>query len=289
MFNTIIEIKRENKEGQLNIKINLYHDNEKELNKIVKATSKFKFYNDTTITNNDGSLSYTKATNVITINNIAEELLDFDNNIKELEKLFIEVGAEPLILEGYLKATDKKEYKENMEKAGNNQNIEENTKNNNMENVLSNLEIEIKNIKKDIEVLSNSINIFNDNSILEEQTLFEKQIELDKKEGLYKKVKNFKMISRDNDNDMDFIRIEDNKKNVKYCLFYYKTTSDFSITIYKENKIIGIDKDKYNNSYIMNSKKEGAEKYKTYTKIGKDKKEIYDMLLELYKLLEGTN
>ena len=110
MFNTIIEIKRENKEGQLNIKINLYHNNEKELNKIVKATNKFKFYNDTTITNNDGSLSYTKTTNVMTINNIAEDLLDFDNNIKELEKLFIEVGAEPLVIEGYLKATDKKEY-----------------------------------------------------------------------------------------------------------------------------------------------------------------------------------
>ena len=111
MFKTIIEIKRENKEGQLNIKINLYHDNKEELNKIVKVTNKFKFYNDITITNNDGSLSYTKATNVMTINNIAEELLDFDNNIKELEQLFIEVGAEPLILEGYLKATDKRDTK----------------------------------------------------------------------------------------------------------------------------------------------------------------------------------
>lgn len=289
MFNTIIEIKRENKEGQLHIKINLYHDNEKELNKIVKATNKFKFYNDTTIINNDGSLSYTKATNVITINNIAEELLDFDNNIKELEKLFGEIGAEPLILEGYLKATDKKEYKENMEKAGNNQNIEENTKNNNMENVLNNLEKEIKKLKKDIEVVSNSIDIFNDNSIFEEEALFQTQIELNKKEGLYKKFKNFKMITRDNDKNLDFIRIKDNKKNIEYALFYYKKSSNFSIIIYKDDKIISINKDKYDNNYIMNSKKEGDEKYKTYTKIGKDKKDKYETLLELYKLLEGTN
>lgn len=287
MFNTIIEIKRENKEGQINIKINLYHNNEKELNKIVKATNKFKFYNDTTIINNDGSLSYTKATNIITINNIAEELLDFDNNIKELEKLFIEAGAEPLVLEGYLKATDKKEYKENMEKAGNDQNIEENTKINNMENVLNNLEIKIKNLKKDIEGISNSINIF-DNDLLEEEALFERQIELDKKEELYKKIKNFKMITRDNSEDMDFIRIKDNKKDIEYSLFYFKKTSNFSITIYKGNKITSIDKYKYTNNYIMNSKKEGEEKYRTYTKIGKDKKDTYNTLLELYKLIKGT-
>lgn len=287
MFNTIIEIKRENKEGQINIKINLYHNNEKELNKIVKATNKFKFYNDTTIINNDGSLSYTKATNIITINNIAEELLDFDNNIKELEKLFIEAGAEPLVLEGYLKATDKKEYKENMEKAGNDQNIEENTKINNMENVLNNLEIKIKNLKKDIEVISNSIDIF-DNDLLEEEALFERQIELDKKEELYKKVKNFELITRDNSEDMDFIRIKDNKKDIEYSLFYFKKTSNFSITIYKGNKITSIDKYKYTNNYIMNSKKEGEEKYRTYTKIGKDKKDTYNTLLELYKLIKGT-
>ena len=287
MFNTIIEIKRENKEGQINIKINLYHNNEKELNKIVKATNKFKFYNDTTIINNDGSLSYTKATNIITINNIAEELLDFDNNIKELEKLFIEAGAEPLVLEGYLKATDKKEYKENMEKAGNDQNIEENTKINNMENVLNNLEIKIKNLKKDIEGISNSINIF-DNDLLEEEALFERQIELDKKEELYKKVKNFELITRDNSEDMDFIRIKDNKKDIEYSLFYFKKTSNFSITIYKGNKITSIDKYKYTNNYIMNSKKEGEEKYRTYTKIGKDKKDTYNTLLELYKLIKGT-
>ena len=288
MFNTIIEIKRENKEGQINIKINLYHNNEKELNKIVKATNKFKFYNDTTITNNDNSVSYTKTTNIITINNITEDLLDFDNNIKELEKLFIEAGAEPLVLEGYLRATDKKEYKENMEKAGNNQNIEENTKINNMENVLTNLEIEIKNLKKDIEVFANSINIF-DNDLLEEETLFERQIELDKKEELYKKIKNFKMITRDNDENMDFIRIKDDKKNIGYSLFYFKKTTNFSITIYKDDKIIGIDKEKYDNNYIMNSKKEGEEKYRTYTKIGKDKKDTYETLLELYKLIKGTN
>ena len=287
MFNTIIEIKRENKEGQINIKINLYHNNEKELNKIVKAASNFRFYNDNTIINNDGSLSYTKATNIITINNIAEELLEFDNNIKELEKLFIEAGAEPLVLEGYLKATDKKEYKENMEKAGNNQNIEENTKINNMKNVLNNLEIEIKKLKKDIEVISNSIDFGND--LLEEQSLFETQIELDKKEELYKKIKNFKMITRDNDENMDFIRIKDDKKDIGYSLFYFKKTTNFSITIYKDDKIIGIDKEKYNNNYIMNSKKEGDEKYRTYTKIGKDKKDIYNTLLELYKLIKGTN
>ena len=287
MFNTIIEIKRENKEGQLNIKINLYHNNEEELNKIVKTTSNFKFYNDTTITNNDGSLSYTKATNVITINNIAEELLQFDKNIKELEKLFIEVGAEPLVLEGYLKATDKKEYKEDMEKAGNEQNIEENTKNNNMENVLNNLEMEIKNLKKNIEVITGDIDIF-DNDLLEEETLFEMQIELDKKEKLYKKVKNFELITRDNGENINFLRIKDNKKNIKYSLFYFEKTSNFSITIYKENKIINIDKEKYGDRYIMNSKKEGAEKYKTYTKVGKDKKEMYETLLELYKLIEGT-
>ena len=287
MFNTIIEIKRENKEGQINIKINLYHNNEKELNKIVKAASNFRFYNDNTIINNDGSLSYTKATNIITINNIAEELLDFDNNIKELEKLFIEAGAEPLVLEGYLKATDKKEYKENMEKAGNNQNIEENTKINNMKNVLNNLEIEIKKLKKDIEVISNSIDFGND--LLEEQSLFETQIELDKKEELYKKIKNFKMITRDDDENMDFIRIKDDKKDIGYSLFYFKKTTNFSITIYEGNKIIGIDKEKYNNNYIMNSKKEGDEKYRTYTKIGKDKQDTYDTLLELYKLIKGTN
>ena len=287
MFNTIIEIKRENKEGQINIKINLYHNNEKELNKIVKATNKFKFYNDTTIINNDGSLSYTKATNIITINNITEELLDFDNNIKELEKLFIEAGAEPLVLEGYLKATDKKEYKENMEKAGNDQNIEENTKINNMENVLNNLEIEIKNLKKDIEVISNRIDF--DNDFLEEQSLFETQIELDKKEELYKKVKNFELITRDNSEDIDFLRIKDNKKDIEYSLFYFKATTNFSITIYEGNKITSIDKYKYTNNYIMHSKKEGEEKYKTYTKIGKDKKDTYNTLLELYKLIKGTN
>ena len=126
-----------------------------------------------------------------------------------------------------------------------------------MENVLNNLENEIKELKKDIKVKAENINIFDD-ELLAEESLFEKQIELDKKEKLYKKVKNFKLVSRDNDKNIDFLRIEDNKKNVKYCLFYYKTTSDFSITIYKENKIIGIDKDKYNNNYIMNSKKEGA-------------------------------
>lgn len=286
MFNTIIEIKRENKAGQLNIKINLYHNNEEELNKVVKATNKFKFYNDSTITNNDGSLSYTKATNVITINNIAEELLDFDNNIKELENLFIEIGAEPLILEGYLKATDKKEYKEDIEKAGNNQNVEENTKNNNMENVLSNLENEIKNIKKDIEIIASDIDIFDDNSSFEEESIFEKQIELDKKQKLYKKFKNFELISRDNGENIDFLRIKDNKKDITYSLFYFENTSNFSITIYKGNKITNIGKD-YNNNYIMNNKKEGEEKYRTYTKIGKDKKEIYDILLELYKLINA--
>lgn len=288
MFNTIIEIKRENKEGQLNIKINLYHNNEEELNKVVKATNKFKFYNDNTITNNDGSLSYTKTTNVMTINNITEDLLDFDNNIKELENLFIELGAESLILEGYLKATDKKEYKEEIEKAGNNQNIEENTKNNNMKNVLNNLENEIKNIKREIEVKTDNIDIFDDNSSLEEEAIFEKQIELDKKQKLYRKIKNFEIVSRDNSENIDFLRIKDNKKDIIYSLFYFENTSKFSITIYKGNKIININKD-YNNNYIMNNKKEGEEKYRTYTKVGKDKKEIYEMLLELYKLLEGTN
>ena len=96
------------------------------------------------------------------------------------------------------------------------------------------------------------------------------------------------MITRDNSEDLDFIRIEDDKKNVKYCLFYFKTTSNFSITIYEENKITSIDKYKCTNNYIMNSKKEGAEKYKTYTKIGKDKKEIYETLLKLYKLMRET-
>ena len=157
-----------------------------------------------------------------------------------------------------------------------------------MKNVLNNLEMEIKNLKKDVEVISNSIDIFNDN-LLEEQSLFEMQIELDKKEGLYKKIKNFELITRDNGENMDFIRIKDNKKDVKYSLFYFEKTSNFSITIYKENKIINIDKEKYGDRYIMHSKKEGEEKYRTYTKVGKDKKEIYETLLELYKLIEGTN
>ena len=156
-----------------------------------------------------------------------------------------------------------------------------------MKNVLNNLEIEIKNLKKDIEVMSNSINIF-DNDLLEEEALFERQIELDKKQKLYKKIKNFKMITRDDDENLDFIRIKDDKKNIGYALFYYKKPSSFSITIYKDDKIIGIDKEKYNNNYIMNSKKEGEEKYRTYTKIGKDKKDTYETLLELYKRIADT-
>lgn len=155
-----------------------------------------------------------------------------------------------------------------------------------MKNVLNNLEIEIKNIKKDIEVLSNNIDIFDNNSILEEEAVFEMQIELDKKQKLYKKIKNFKMISRDNDENLDFIRIKDNKKDIKYSLFYFEKTSNFSVTIYKGDKITNIDKD-YNNNYIMNNKKEGEEKYRTYTKIGKDKKDIYNTLLELYKLINA--
>ena len=156
-----------------------------------------------------------------------------------------------------------------------------------MKNVLTNLEIEIKNLKKDIEVISNSINIF-DNDLLEEESLFEIQIELDKKEELYKKVKNFELITRDNSEDMDFIRIKDNKKDLEYSLFYFKKTTNFSITIYEGSKIIGINKEKYNNNYIMNSKKEGEEKYRTYTKIGKDKKDTYETLLELYKSMRDT-
>lgn len=157
-----------------------------------------------------------------------------------------------------------------------------------MKNVLNNLEVEIKNLKKDIETISNSIDVF-DNDLLEEEALFQTQIELDKKEELYKKVKNFELITRDNSEDIDYLRIKDNKKDIKYSLFYFKETSNFSITIYKGNKITSIDKEKYNNNYIMNSKKEGEEKYRTYTKIGKDKKDIYETLLELYKLIEGTN
>ena len=156
-----------------------------------------------------------------------------------------------------------------------------------MKNVLTNLEIEIKNLKKDIEIFSNSINIF-DNDLLEEETLFQTQIELDKKEKLYKKIKNFKMITRDDDENLDFIRIKDDKKNIGYALFYHKKSSSFSIIIYKDDKIISIDKEKYNNNYIMNSKKEGDEKYRTYTKIGKDKKDTYETLLELYKRIADT-
>ena len=157
-----------------------------------------------------------------------------------------------------------------------------------MKNVLNNLENEIKNIKKEIEIISNSIDIFDDNSIFEEKAIFEKQIELDKKQKLYKKIKNFELIVRDNSENMDFLRIKDNKKNIKYCLYYFEATSGFSIMIYKDDKITNIDKDKYNNIYIMNSKKEGEEKYRHYTKIGKDKKEIYEILLELYKLIRDT-
>ena len=154
-----------------------------------------------------------------------------------------------------------------------------------MKNVLTNLEVEIKNLKKDIEVISNSIDIF-DNDLLEEESLFEVQIELDKKEELYKKVKNFELITIDNGEDMDFIRIKDNKKDIEYSLFYFKKTTNFSITIYEGNKITSIDK--YNNNYIMNNKKEEDEKYRTYTKIGKDKKDIYNTLLELYKSMRDT-
>lgn len=154
-----------------------------------------------------------------------------------------------------------------------------------MQNVLNNLEMEIKELKKAIEVKSNSIDIF-DNELLEEEGLFEKQIELDKKQKLYRKIKNFEIVSRDNNENIDFLRIKDNKKDITYSLFYFENTSNFSITIYKENKIINIDKD-YNNNYIMNNKKEGEEKYKTYTKVGKDKKDIYNTLLELYKLINA--
>lgn len=157
-----------------------------------------------------------------------------------------------------------------------------------MENVLNNLEMEIKKLKKDIEVVSNSIDIFDDNSIFEEEALFQTQIELNKKEELYKKVKNLELIVRDNNENIDFLRIKDNKKNIKYCLYYFKATSGFSIMMYEGDKITNIDKDKYTNKYIMNSKKEGAEKYRTYTKIGKDKKDTYEMLLELYKLIRDT-
>lgn len=155
-----------------------------------------------------------------------------------------------------------------------------------MENVLNNLEMEIKNIKKDIEVLSNNIDIF-DNDLLEEEALFEKQIELDKKQKLYKKVKNFELIVRDDNENIDFLRIKDNKKNIKYSLYYFKNSSGFSVLIRKGNKIINIDKYKSNNHYTMNSKKEGEEKYRHYTKIGKDKKDTYEMLLELYKLINA--
>ena len=155
-----------------------------------------------------------------------------------------------------------------------------------MKNVLNNLEMEIKELKKDIEVISNSIDIF-DNDLLEEEGLFEKQIELDKKQKLYRNVKNLELIVRDNGEDIDFLRIKDNKKNIKYCLYYFKATSGFSVMMYEGDKITNIDKDKYNNIYIMNSKKEGEEKYRHYTKIGKDKKEIYEILLELYKLINA--
>ena len=158
-----------------------------------------------------------------------------------------------------------------------------------MKNVLTNLEVEIKNLKKDIEGMSNSIDILFNNDLLEEEALFERQIELDKKQKLYKKIKNFKMITRDDDENLDFIRIKDDKKNIGYALFYHKKSSSFSIIIYKDDKIICIDKEKYNNNYIMNSKKEGDEKYRIYTKIGKDKKDTYETLLELYKLIKGTN
>lgn len=97
------------------------------------------------------------------------------------------------------------------------------------------------------------------------------------------------MITRDNNKDIDFIRIKDNKKNIKYCLYYFKETSGFSVMIYKDDKIISIDKDKYNNSYIMNSKKEGQPKYRTYKKVGKDKQNVYETLLELYKLINEAN
>ena len=156
-----------------------------------------------------------------------------------------------------------------------------------MKNVLTNLEIEIKNLKKDIEGISNSINIF-DNDLLEEETLFETQIELDKKQKLYKKIKNFKMITRDDSENIDFLRIKDNKKDIEYSLFYFKATTNFSILMYEGDKITNITKDKYTNSYIMNSKKEGEEKYRTYTKIGKDKQNTYETLLELYKLMRDT-
>ena len=157
-----------------------------------------------------------------------------------------------------------------------------------MENVLNNLENEIKELKKAIEVKSNSIDIFDNDSILEEQTIFEMQIELDKKQKLYRKIKNFELIVRENSENMDFLRIKDNKKNIKYCLYYFESTSGFSISMYEGDKITNIDKDKYNNIYIMNSKKEGQPKYKTYTKVGKDKKNTYEMLLELYKLIRDT-
>ena len=156
-----------------------------------------------------------------------------------------------------------------------------------MENVLNNLENEIKELKKAIEVKSNSIDIFDNDSILEEQTIFEMQIELDKKQKLYRKIKNFELIVRDNGENVDFIRIKDNKKNIKYCLYYFKNSSGFSVLIREGNKIINIDKYKSNNHYTMNSKKEGEEKYRHYAKIGKDKKEIYEMLLELYKLINA--
>ena len=157
-----------------------------------------------------------------------------------------------------------------------------------MKNVLNNLEMEIKELKKDIKVKTDNIDIFDDNSIFEEEAIFEKQIELDKKEGLYKKVKNLELIVRDNGEDIDFLRIKDNKKNIKYCLYYFKATSGFSVMIYKDDKIISIDKDKYNNSYIMNSKKEGQSKYRTYSRVGKEKKELFNILFELYKLMRDT-
>ena len=156
-----------------------------------------------------------------------------------------------------------------------------------MENVLNNLEMEIKELKKDIKVKTDNIDIFDNNDLLEEEALFKTQIELDKKQRLYKKIKNFEIVSRDNNENIDFLRIKDNKKDITYSLFYFELTSNFSITIYKENKIINIDKD-YNNNYIMNSKKEGEKNYRTYTKIGKDKKELFNILFELYKLMRDT-
>lgn len=42
-----------------------------------------------------------------------------------------------------------------------------------MKNVLNNLEMEIKKLKKDIKVKTDNIDIFNDNSIFEEEALFQ--------------------------------------------------------------------------------------------------------------------